>query len=61
MLCQVEVNNCEKDVEEYIVARWDKVSCSLWFYGSYETEKRANEVAKTIDGIVVRRTDEKTA
>ena len=53
-LCQVVVNNCPKDCLEYIVARWSNDS-GLWFWGSWDNEKQANEVAKTIGGIVVRR------
>lgn len=53
-LCQVVVNNCPKDCLKYIVARWSNDS-GLWFWGSWDNEKQANEVAKTIGGIVVRR------
>lgn len=48
------VNNCPKDCLEYVVARWSNDS-GLWFWGSWDNEKQANEVAKTIGGIVVRR------
>lgn len=54
-LLQVEVNNVPKDSFEWIVARWSPVSCDLWFWGSYKSEKQAREIAKFLDGIVVRR------
>lgn len=54
-LCQVEVNNLPKDCYEWIVARWSVASHDLWFWGSWETEAQAKEIAKVIDGIVVRR------
>lgn len=56
VLFQVEVNNVPDDALEYIVARYDNVTQSLWFWGSWESEAQAREIAKFMDGIVVRRT-----
>lgn len=57
-LYQVEVNNVPKDSYEWIVARWSAENHNLWFWGSWETEPQAKEIAKMIDGIVVRRISE---
>ena len=57
VLYQVEVNNVPKECCEWIVARWSVSSCDLWFWGSWETEAQAKEIAKLIDGIVVRRVE----
>lgn len=57
-LFQVEVNNVPKDSKEWIVARWSPVSHDLWFSGSWNKETQAREIAKMIDGIVVRRISE---
>jgi len=57
-LCQVMVNNVPENVKEYIVARWSKETSSLWFWGSWSSEPQANEIAKMIDGVVVRRVSE---
>ena len=57
-LFQVEVNNVPKDSKEWIVARWSPVSHDLWFSGSWKSETQAREIAKMIDGIVVRRISE---
>ena len=57
-LFQVEVNNVPKDSREWIVARWSPVSHDLWFSGSWNKEAQAREIAKMIDGIVVRRISE---
>lgn len=53
--CLAAVNNMPNEIEKYVVARC--VSCELWFYGSYEKESQAAEIAKFIDGIVVERID----
>lgn len=53
--CLAAVNNMPNEIEKYVVARC--VSCELWFYGSYEKESQAAEIAKFIDGIVVERVD----
>lgn len=52
-LCQVTVNNMPKDADEYVVARWDKDTSALWFYGSWDNKEQAQEISKMIDGIVV--------
>lgn len=57
-LFQVEVNNVPKDSKEWIVARWSPVSHDLWFSGSWANELQAREIAKMIDGVVVRRVEE---
>lgn len=57
-LFQVEVNNVPNDCYEWIVARWSPASHDLWFWGSWTNELQAREIAKMIDGIVVRRISE---
>ena len=57
-LFQVEVNNVPKDSKEWIVARWSPVSHDLWYSGSWKSETQAREIAKMIDGVVVRRVEE---
>lgn len=54
-LFQVEVNNVPDDCYEWIVARWSPASHDLWFSGSWKSETQAREIAKMIDGVVVRR------
>lgn len=51
----VEVNNIPDETEEFIVARFSQETRSLWFYGSWDNEPQAEEIAKFVDGIVVRR------
>lgn len=51
----VTVNNTPESVEKYVLARC--VDNELWFYGSYDDEAQAKEIAKMIDGIVVERID----
>lgn len=55
VVCQVVVNNVPEDTLEYVVARWSKDTSGLWYWGSWDNEAQANEIAKMIDGIVVRR------
>lgn len=47
-----EINNTPDYAEEYpyIVAR--PCETTLWFYGAYDTEARAKEVAFEVDGLV---------
>ena len=59
-LYQVEVNNVPKDCYEWIVARWSPESRGLWFWGSWDNKAQAEEIAKFIDGIVVRRVEDGT-
>lgn len=54
---QVDVMNTPEIVEKYVVARFDETTNQLWFYGSWNDEIRAKDVAIEIDGIVVRRID----
>lgn len=50
MVAKVKIENARRGASGYIVARvWN---CKLWFYGAYESEDRAEEVAKEVDGIV---------
>ena len=53
----VKINNLFGDPEfPYIVARRDEQTAELWWYGSYETEEKANEVAvKLKDGVVFKK------
>lgn len=53
----VEVNNVPDDCEEFIVARFEPKARELWFWGSWDDEAQAKEIAKMCDGLVVRRTD----
>lgn len=55
-LYQVEVNNVPEKTHEYIVARFDVHTNSLWYWGSWDNEPQAKEISKMVDGIVVRRT-----
>ena len=50
---QVEVNNVTDGEEKYVVARFDEHSKKLWYFGRYETEERAKEVALIENGIVL--------
>lgn len=54
---QVDVMNTPEIVEKYVVARFDENTNQLWFYGSWNDEIKAKDVAIEIDGIVVRRID----
>ena len=53
----VEVNNVPDDCEKFIVARFDPKERELWFWGSWDNEAQAKEIAKMRDGLVVRRAD----
>lgn len=50
---KVEVLNAIKNCEKYIVARVDQGH--LWYYGSWDDEDKAYEVAVELDGVVVER------
>ena len=42
----------------YMVVRRDEYTADLWYYGTFETEERAFEVAQELDnGIVLERAD----
>ena len=52
----VKLMNCPEDTEQYIVARLS--NGELWFWGSYEDEAEAIEVADSFEnGLVVMRND----
>lgn len=51
----VEVNNIPEKVNEWVVARFSPHSRDLWYWGSWKSEEQAREVAKLIDGLVVRK------
>lgn len=54
METKVKVYNCPKDADKYIVARLS--NGELWFWGSYEDELEAIEVAEEFEnGLVVER------
>ena len=59
MLLGVTVSVYNLDHEprhNYIVVRRDEETAKLWWYGSYETEEKANRVAVEIgNGIVLKR------
>lgn len=54
---QVDVMNVPRVVEKYVVARFDENTNQLWYYGSWNNEIKAKDVAIEINGIVVRRID----
>jgi len=54
---QVEVMNTPEIVEKYVVGRFDENTNQLWFYGSWNDEIKAKDVAIEIGGIMVRRID----
>ena len=54
---QVKVNNVPDETEEFIVARLSQETRALWYYGSWNNEPQAEEIAKFVDGIVLRRID----
>ena len=37
----------------WVVARRDDYTAALWYYGTYSTEERAQEVAQELDNAVV--------
>ena len=47
----VEVMNCDKDTDKYIVAR--VVMGILWYWGSWDTEAAAKRVAETFENAIV--------
>lgn len=51
----VEVNNVPENPEKYIVAT--VCDCDLWYWGSWNNESKAKDVANEIGGIVVERID----
>lgn len=55
VVCQAVVNNCPEDTLECVVARIDETTMELWYWGSYDNYPQAQEIAKFLGGIVVRR------
>jgi len=55
VLFTVEINNVPEYTEEWIVARVEPGTRLLWYWGSWDDEAQAHEIAKFIDGVVVRR------
>ena len=54
MEAKVEIYNCPDNMDQYIVARLS--NGELWFWGSYEDESEAIEVADEFEnGLVVKR------
>lgn len=51
----VEVNNIPEETEDWVVARYSPQTRDLWYWGSWDNEAQAKEVAKLIDGVVVRK------
>lgn len=51
MTVTVEINNAPAELEKYLVVR----GIDPWFYGSYESRKKAEEVATIIGGMVLER------
>ena len=51
----VKVNNLPKSPKEYIVVRY--VENDFWYWGSWDDESKAKEVAQEISGIVLNRVD----
>lgn len=52
-MLNIKINNEPETARLYIVAR--NVDDSLWYWGSYNDEAKAREVASQIGGIVVRK------
>ena len=53
----VEIMNCEKDADKYIVAR--VVMGILWYWGSWNDKDAAHRVAETFENaIVIERKDD---
>ena len=53
----VEINNLPEEVEDWVVARYSSQTRDLWYWGSYPKENQAKEIAKLIDGLVVRKVE----
>ncbi len=51
----VEINNLPEEVEDWVVARYSPQARDLWYWGSWDNEEQAKEVAKLIDGLVVKK------
>ena len=55
-MCKVTVHNVPEHAEGYIVARVS--NGSLWYWGSWKDEADAEECARNVGGIVVRKVSE---
>lgn len=58
-----KVNNEPKEVKNdkncWVVARRDDYTAQLWYYGAYDTEKQAVDIALELDnGVVLERIEE---
>ena len=51
-----KINNLPAYANEYAYSVARFVDDELWFYGAYENENRADEVANEINGIVIENT-----
>ena len=51
----VNVKNLPKNVSgKYVVVRYDENTKTLWYYGSFDNEDRANQVVEELyNGLVV--------
>lgn len=56
--CRVEVNNLPPHTYKYIVTKRDYGTSKLRYISSYADGSQAREIAKLVDGIIVRRTDD---
>lgn len=52
---KVTVRNVPEHAEKYIVAR---VNEGLWYWGSWDNKDDAEECARNVDGVVVRKVSE---
>lgn len=52
---KVRVENIDdRELEKYVVARFDEYTNSLWYYGSWASKDKAEDVARQIgNGVVV--------
>lgn len=49
-----KVKNTPKDVKTgWVVARRDDYTAELWYYGTYETEERATNIALELENGIV--------
>lgn len=56
---RVDVKFTPDDVKKWIVAKRDKYTADLWYFESFDEEKRAHDLAEELDdGVVVERVDE---
>lgn len=53
--CTVTVRNMPEISARYVVARFDVNTNALWYWGSFDTAEKAEEIAAEIGGLVVER------